>query len=537
MSSETVRETSREWGGEVDPSTPGLVLIFSGAFPYFLPFPVTPQGLSIGRDELRDAHISDDRVSRRHLRVEPAGKALKISDLGSTNGLFVGAQQLPPRGSLVVTPPAVLRAGRTIFLLVEDVAPYLGVLDRGVVHEEVVSGPRLHVCHQQIAVLARGSTGLFVQGESGSGKEIAAQVFHQSGPRAGGPLVAINCATIPRDLAERLLFGAVKGAYSGATSDAQGYLQAAHGGTLFLDEVAELDLSVQAKLLRALETRQVTPLGGTRSFPFDAGLCVATLKSLRGAVSTGAFREDLYYRIGRPEVLLPPLRERPEEIPFFVEQVMRATGSKASASLVEACLLRPWPGNVRELRAEIHTAAALAAVQQSEFVELEHLSSQAGQLTIRPASPQPASSKPASVAPETILRLISETLGLANKTILKLLTPEALAGLAGRLTKEQAAPFDRERWLRALVAEALLGLLQSHEFEQKSAASTLGVSRTTLVKLMEDLELPRAVDLDAEEVLRVHREVSGDVEQAARLLRVSPGALRRRLNQLLPKTP
>jgi transcriptional regulator with PAS, ATPase and Fis domain len=123
----------------------------------------------------------------------------------------------------------------------------------------------------------------------------------------------VNCAAIPHGLAERLLFGTRRSAYSGATADSEGYVQAAHGGTLFLDEVAELDVQVQAKLLRALEAREVVPLGATRPRSEDVRICAAT-RDLRGEVAKGRFREDLYFRIGRPEVRLPPLRERLEEM-------------------------------------------------------------------------------------------------------------------------------------------------------------------------------------------------------------------------------
>ncbi len=192
--------------------------------------------------------------------------------------------------------------------------------------------------------------------------------------------MGINCSAIPDGMAERLLFGTKRGAFSGADADADGYLQAAHGGTLLLDEVADLSLTTQAKLLRALETREVLPLGSSRPRSIDVRVCVATNKPLRTEVSAGRFREDLYFRIGQPEVRLPPLRQRCEEIPWLILLELKRISSNLAihASLVEACLLRPWPGNVRELLAAVRTAAHAATLEGDAKLEDKHLATTAG---------------------------------------------------------------------------------------------------------------------------------------------------------------
>jgi transcriptional regulator with GAF, ATPase, and Fis domain len=196
----------------------------------------------------------------------------------------------------------------------------------------------------------------------------------------GRPFVAINCSTIPEGVAERLLFGTRRGAFSGADADAEGYLQMAHGGTLFLDEVADLSLAVQAKLLRVLETREVLPLGGSRPRSIDLCICAASNRPLRDEVAAGRFREDLYFRIGQPEAGLPPLRQRREEIPWLIALELKRAGVRLGmhGSLVEACLLRPWPGNVRELLAAVRTAAHTAGLQGETRLEAKHLSPTAG---------------------------------------------------------------------------------------------------------------------------------------------------------------
>jgi transcriptional regulator with PAS, ATPase and Fis domain len=206
------------------------------------------------------------------------------------------------------------------------------------------------------------------------------QAYHRASRRAGA-VVPVNCAAIPHALAERLLFGVKRGAYSGAEADASGYIQDADGGTLFLDEIAELDLQVQAKLLRVLESRELMPLGASKPRRVDFALCSATNKDLRALVASGAWREDLYFRIARPAVTLPPLRNRPEEIPALVADELAGLSTPATAhvSLIEQCLLRPWPGNVRELLAEIR-AAAQAAHAEGNRVTSRHLPANAGSL-------------------------------------------------------------------------------------------------------------------------------------------------------------
>ena len=515
-----------------------MVLIFSDNRPYLLPVTLTAGRLDIGREELQRYHIEDDRVSRRHVAVGHDGAAFQVCDLGSTNGVFLDGKRLAAKAAVTVT-RGVLRIGRTLFLLVPDLAPYHAALDRPLLHDGIVSGPALHAVHEQIVALARSNQTLLMRGESGCGKEVAARLYHRSGPRSRGPLVAVNCATIPRELAERLLFGAVRGAYSGAAADASGYLQAADGGTLFLDEVAELELAVQAKLLRVLETREVMPLGGTRGQSIDIGICTATLRDLREAVAAGKFREDLLYRIGRPEVYLPPLRERLEEIPHLIQLTARAaSGLDAGVLFVEACLLRPWPGNVRELHAEVHAATVLSAAEGSAVVIPKHLAAHAGQpvggraKSDAAAPPGPVrlpSAEEVSPQFEALAREAGETLGVARKTVLKLLSPQTLSGLQEAAAKESLSSVERARRLREQAAESLFTLLSSHDYSQSEVAAALGISRTTLIKLMADLGLPRATELTAEQIARACAQTSGDLDAAARLLRISARALKKRL--------
>jgi DNA-binding NtrC family response regulator len=353
---------------------PALLLVFSAG--EALLAPIVPGGgtVELGRGAVRGVRIEDGTMSRKHASVARAGAGWQVRDLGSRNGVIVDGERV---ADAELARPRVMRLGESIFLFCDDARRFL---DAAVERGERVMGPTLGRVWEQIAAAARGGETLHVTGESGSGKELAARAFHAAGPRAAGPFVAVNCAAIPEGVAERLLFGARKGAFSGAHENVEGYVQTAHGGTLFLDEVGELDLGVQAKLLRVLETHEVLALGESRPRRVELGICSATHRELRNQVAERRFREDLYFRIGRPHVVVPPVRERLEEIPFFIERELAAVDGKlrADASFVEICLSRPWPGNVRELIAEVREAARAALADGAVVVDAKRLAANAG---------------------------------------------------------------------------------------------------------------------------------------------------------------
>jgi transcriptional regulator of acetoin/glycerol metabolism len=362
------------------PAVPGLIVMFANQRPRFRVLPWQGAALELGRVELAEDDVHDTQISRRHARLRFDGSSWQVEDLSSRNGTFVHGKAV----SGVVQAPSgtPIRIGGALVTPVHDT---LKVQRYGLgVRDGAVSGPSLRQALEAVALARKTEllSSLLISGESGTGKEIAARVFHAAGLGANAPFVAVNCATIPKELAERLLFGSRRGAYSGAT-DASGYVQAAHGGTLFLDEVAELPAEVQTKLLRMLETREVLRLGATTYERVDVRVCAATWRDLRGEVAAGHFREDLYYRIGQPEVRLPALRERIEEIPWHARQVLdESAGSRSlelTVAFVEACALRPWPGNVRELRAEVRRAAG-AAVTEGRPLGADDLSKTAGLL-------------------------------------------------------------------------------------------------------------------------------------------------------------
>lgn len=389
-------------GPKEGPPEPGLLVVSSSGQPRWSVLPIPTGGeLELGRDNM-GAQVDDGRISRRHVRICCQDGAFLAMDLGSLNGTALDGQPAPPNSYQ----PFVhcLRIGDTLLLPAIDINPLRA---NGVtIRDSLILGPRLFHTYQRIARVGASSMTLHITGESGSGKEHAARAFHNASPANRGPFIAVNCAAIPEGIAERLLFGAKRGAFSGVTADVEGYVQAADKGTLFLDEVAELHASVQAKLLRVLETREVLALGALRPQSVSLRVVSASHRSLPAEVAAGRLREDLYYRIGRPAEHVPALRERREEIPWLIERELRSThpSIRAHASLVEACLLRHWPGNVRELLIEIRSAAQEAAGRDSQRVKAEHLSSMAGRCVDGkpPAAPPPAadqSREPVAAAP------------------------------------------------------------------------------------------------------------------------------------------
>ncbi|MET0384886.1 MAG: sigma 54-interacting transcriptional regulator [Polyangiales bacterium] len=376
---------------------PGLVVLMQAGEPSTGTIAVTraSAGVELGRGNPHGLLAEDAQVSRGHVRISLQGQGFRIEDLGSRNGTFVDGVRV--EGAVERAAPALLRIGRSLLWLVADIRPFTGqkapdMVGSSSANLSVTSAPIVGGLSRralgEIAIAGKAGDTLLILGESGAGKELMARAFHEAhfGSDARAPLIAVNCATVPEGLAERLLFGAKRGAFSGAT-DVDGYIIEAHGGTLFLDEVAELDPLVQAKLLRVFETREVVALGAVTPRKVQIRICAATHKDMRAEVASGRFRADLYYRIGRPEVRLPPLRERLDEIPWLLSRVARGVDARLQMSVtaVEACALRPWPGNVRELLQESRRAAHAALHEGSELVRPEHFAAEAG-LALGPSS-------------------------------------------------------------------------------------------------------------------------------------------------------
>ncbi|MDH5389464.1 MAG: sigma-54 dependent transcriptional regulator [Gammaproteobacteria bacterium] len=231
---------------------------------------------------------------------------------------------------------------------------------------------------KHIEKLARSQAPVFIHGESGSGKERAAKMIHEQGSRADAPFVPVNCGAIPAELMESEFFGHIKGSFTGANADKQGLFQAADGGTLFLDEIAELPMNMQVKLLRAIQEKAIRPVGTSHEIPVDVRILSASHKDLAAQVKDGLFREDLYYRINVIDLSVPSLRERVEDIPLLVEQILQALAEKSgltSAPALDRSALSTlmdyqFPGNIRELENILERALAMA---ENDVITLDDL--------------------------------------------------------------------------------------------------------------------------------------------------------------------
>ncbi len=232
----------------------------------------------------------------------------------------------------------------------------------------IATSPKMIALLSKLAQVADSSVSVLIAGESGTGKDLLARALHFLSPRHAGPFVPVNCAAIPESLIESELFGHLRGAFTDAKQDKLGLFVAANHGTLFLDEIGEMLPSVQAKLLRVIEDKRVRPLGATGETPVDVRVIAATNADLEKAVADGRFRSDLFYRIATVTLAVPPLRDRPEDIPLLVKHFLLRAGAEAGRAAPELdpqtfeCLARyRWPGNIRELQNAIQQAVILSS--------------------------------------------------------------------------------------------------------------------------------------------------------------------------------
>lgn len=308
-----------------------------------------------------DVIVEDPTVSSRHCRLACSDGRLTVEDLGSRNGLVVGSARVK-RAEL--GPGSFFLAGRVLVAVRAgdcastsgEVEPLPGIIGR--------SEPMLQLA-RDVRRLACLRFPVVIRGETGSGKELVARALHQMGPRAEGPLVAVNAAALPRELAESELFGYERGAFTGAYGRHEGAFVQADHGTLFLDEVGDLSPEIQVRLLRALEQSEVRPLGGSKATSVDVRVIAATWAPLEAMVVHGRFREDLYHRLAVATVIVPPLRDRRVDIPDLARHFLREATSDAdtktlSIGAIARLVAERWPGNVRQLK-NVVTRAAVAS--------------------------------------------------------------------------------------------------------------------------------------------------------------------------------
>jgi DNA-binding NtrC family response regulator len=552
-------------GRSAEKQAPRLRLLYHGDLDRIgaltLPSAVGFDWLTLGRNEPlfggpsgASLPIADPQVSREQLRVrwlgdmqrfavEPvAGARRPLGLVDLERGSLDAPVTSPITGPTLLAPGACISIGDRILLGLELARVQPADADRlGLVGESEVTW----ALRDEIRSIAQFGRSALVTGPTGAGKELVARALHRTSPRAAGPFVPVNCAALPDTLVEAVLFGHKKGAFTGADTEEKGLFRAADGGTLFLDELGELPLSVQPKLLRVLQDGVVVPVGAHEGRHVDVRVVAATHRDLGAQVHAGKLREDLYHRMAAHVLRVPSLAERRFDIPeLFVHMLRglreahgtlewlwesgRAWKPAVPIGFLAELMRRPWSGNVRELGNWVERTARLNLHPGTFQVPDAQAAAPASVAPVPVSSPEPAEPS----VPEGLLRAASEALGLAHKTVLKLMTPSALVAVGAAAEREDLGEAERAKRLRAAAVEALIALLEAHDYNQSNVAAALGTSRTTLIKLMDDLGLPRAADLGAEEIAKARAQAGGDLDAAARLLRVSPSALKKRLTLL-----
>ena len=374
------------------------------------------------------------------------------------------------------------------------------------------SAPILRL-RQEIQRVAGLSVPVLLRGETGTGKELVARALHDASPRRGRPYLAVNMAAVPATLAAAELFGAARGAYTGADRKRDGFFLKADGGTLFLDEVAETPPEVQALLLRALENREIQPVGGDEPRRVDVRLVAATDADLEGAVAAGRFRAPLLHRLAGYEIRIPPLRERRDDFGrlflHFLRLELEELGeghrlatSPEDRSFIPAALMArlavfDWPGNVRQLRNLVRQVvlAGRDAGEPGMWLQAERLFQEAG---ARKTRPEDSGSRPAAV-------------------------PE---GPEKGLRKAYRSPDD-------VTEEELLAALRANRWRLQRVAAELGISRGSLYdRIDRSQHIRKAVDLSREEIEACRAGCGGDLDAMVEALEVSKRGLQRRMSQL-----
>jgi len=327
----------------------------------------SPARVLVGQSPVCEVRLDDRSVSRRHVALELTEGGLRISDLGSTNGTYLGSTRII---EAMWQPGQVLRIGSTALRL--DVLPLSeSPPSRGedAFGSLVGASPAMRRLYPLCKKLAASDVPVIIEGETGTGKEVLAEAIHEQSARAQGPFVVFDCAEVAPSLVESELFGHEKGAFTGAHEARSGLFEQAHGGTLLIDEIGDCPLSLQPKLLRAIERSEVRRVGGASRVQFDVRIMAATRRDLDREVQEGRFRDDLFHRLAVTRIELPPLRKRRGDVALLARHfagLERTADSSLPPHVLARWETEPWPGNVRELRNAVARQLALGDLARSD---------------------------------------------------------------------------------------------------------------------------------------------------------------------------
>jgi two-component system, NtrC family, response regulator AtoC len=474
-------ETQTEAPALAPPARPHLVMIHKDGV-RTVPLRAD-RPLVIGRAPECDLHVDTPLLSRAHFAVHArrASDGVEVlavvEDLKSANGTKANGLRLVPQEPTPVEEGTLIEAGG-MFFMVKDHSPQElrasparaseSALPVGVQAGVVVVDPAMARLHELLELVARSSIPVLVVGETGVGKEVISAELHRRSVRVDKALVSLNCAALPESLLESELFGFEKGSFTGATQAKQGLIEAADGGTLFLDEIGEMPLPTQAKLLRVLENGELLRVGATKPRTVDVRFIAATNRNLPAQVAKGLFRRDLYYRLNGITIPVPPLRERPSEIPALAHHLLAHAAKRARRpvpqipqEVLRMLVGHSWPGNIRELRNVMERALTVCRGSSlaPEHVLLDPDLPESDDTLERPTPIYAVSAAPAVPVPD----------------------PATAAMEKGRLMRMDA---DTERTLIQRALERAGG-------NQSKAAEILGISRRTLINRLDEYGLKR----------------------------------------------
>ncbi len=460
----TPRMTDKPIGRELPTMDPGSLAVELGRFKLLVISdrePVAHQlpehgRVTVGRSETADIQVPDPLISRVHAAIT-LGETLMVRDLGSSNGTIVRGQKLQPDTDTPISVGETIDFGSTVVIVQREVLGAGNHEPEPELSDDPIEGrsDSMRRLHRLARRVASSRINVLLLGETGVGKEVMAATLHRMSPRASSPFLGINCASLTDTLFESELFGYEKGAFTGASQAKPGLIEAAHTGTFFLDEIGEMPLSAQAKLLRVLELRAVHRVGSIKQTPVDVRFISATHRNLAEDVAAGRFREDLYYRLNGISLVIPPLRDRVDEVvPLarsFLADAAREAGFGTvpllSGEAISWMQGYAWPGNIRELKNAVNRAVLLST---DGIVQPEHLAVSNDYSPGRGSAPQPVAAQVPTAPP--------------------------VAGISADDEDE------RQRIIRALA---------NCGGNQTRAAKELGISRRTLSSRLNQLSIPR----------------------------------------------
>jgi len=470
--------------------------------------------VTIGAMNDNDIVLEDDTVSRNHCKIWHEADHYMIADLSSTNGTFVNRVRIR---EAFLRPDCSITLGKTEMRFAPvDERVRIVPSDKQRFGEIIGRNAKMRELYTILEKIAPTDATVIIEGETGTGKEVVARTTHQESRRREGAFIVFDCSAVPENLIESELFGHEKGAFTGAIQTRQGVFEMADGGTVFLDELGELALEMQPKLLRVLEQREVKRVGGARPQKVDVRIIAATNRNLEEEVRQGRFREDLFYRLSVVRVMLPPLRDRKEDIPLLVRHFLKGShfnrgrdGERKVGQVSREAMDRlhdyAWPGNVRELHNVVERAVSFADTDTIEVADLpDHVASQRygfgpkGDMTAplvrdEVAAPRPPSMppRPGSMPPQAG----SMPPGRASsppQSNVRDTTPPPASAIEG--TFKDA----KERWVASFERDYIASLLRKNNNNISHAARESEIDRKYFRKLMKKygLHVPTAGDAD-----------------------------------------